>query len=179
MAATTLMLLFVAAILAVSSAGPKRDMINFLKSDEYDQEDQPACQADSKERPNKVKVSAHIVAVYGFNPEADRTIRVVMYMREMWNDSRLAPYVSADTTLIFSGRSPAVDLVWRPDTFISSSLDKQQYSAERFLRVTSGGEVYLSQRVFFTNPCHGWPEQYSCIVEIESCKLLKTGHQFN
>lgn len=178
---------FCVAVLATTTpsaeASPSTDLITFLKSADYDQNQRPVSQ---DEGPARVNLSAKINSGFIPEPMVIRFVTLDMDLSQRWTDDRLAAFApSTASGLTFSGQSPVLDLVWRPDIYINASRDKLQDREERVLRLHPGGELELWQRIVFMIPCNprrlyqlvsvpGRMEYkrvyYECDIHLSSCK---------
>lgn len=90
-----------------------------------------------RDRPTEVKIGFHLLKVTVRNGEAT----VTMYLRQSWNDPRLA----FNSSKISAFRVYLWDKIWVPDTFFRHDLYSfvhEQTVPNKFMRLNSTGDVW-------------------------------------
>lgn len=96
---------------------------------------------------------------------------VFMYLRQEWNDPRLAHQNEAKLSLT----KERVNDIWTPDTYFNNANEYEVYTVNKLVLISGNGDVYYSGRVKVKGACQmnlvSFPlDVQRCSLVLESCK---------
>ena len=108
-----------------------------------------------------------------------------MYFRQTWNDPRLSKPSSLGSDEL-TGAEDLRKEIWTPDTFFAEDNSGEignVMTPNVFVRINASGDIFMSQRVTVKVVCNPdvskFPRDvHDCILNMESCKYLRTVQQF-
>ncbi|XP_056672630.1 glycine receptor subunit alpha-1 [Monodelphis domestica] len=139
---------------------------------------------DARIRPNfkgpPVNVSCNIfINSFGSIAETTMDYRVNIFLRQQWNDPRLAYNEYPDDSLDLD--PSMLDSIWKPDLFFANEKGAHFHEIttdNKLLRISRNGNVLYSIRITLTLACpmdlKNFPmDVQTCIMQLESCKPPK------
>ncbi|XP_042278825.1 glycine receptor subunit alpha-3 isoform X3 [Thunnus maccoyii] len=137
---------------------------------------------DARIRPNfkgpAVNVSCNIfINSFGSIAETTMDYRVNIFLRQQWNDPRLAYAEYPDDSLDLD--PSMLDSIWKPDLFFANEKGAHFHEVttdNKLLRIFKNGNVLYSIRLTLTLSCpmdlKNFPmDVQTCIMQLESCKF--------
>ncbi|KAF3687111.1 Glycine receptor subunit alpha-3 Precursor [Channa argus] len=137
---------------------------------------------DARIRPNfkgpPVNVSCNIfINSFGSIAETTMDYRVNIFLRQQWNDPRLAYSEYPDDSLDLD--PSMLDSIWKPDLFFANEKGAHFHEVttdNKLLRIFKNGNVLYSIRLTLTLSCpmdlKNFPmDVQTCIMQLESCKF--------
>ncbi|VDD92267.1 unnamed protein product [Enterobius vermicularis] len=126
-------------------------------------------------KPTEVTVSIRVSTISSIS-EVNMDFTVDLYLRQMWNDPRLAFFDKYELPIeeiqpITVGLD-YLSLLWRPDTFFPNAKQTNYHSATTrnlFLRIDPIGNVFTSERLTVTAVCQMDLRLYP--MDTQKCKL--------
>ncbi|XP_062039142.1 glycine receptor subunit alpha-2-like [Lepus europaeus] len=136
---------------------------------------------DARIRPNfkgpPVNVTCNIfINSFGSVTETTMDYRVNIFLRQQWNDSRLAYSEYPDDSLDLD--PSMLDSIWKPDLFFANEKGANFHDVttdNKLLRISKNGKVLYSIRLTLTLSCpmdlKNFPmDVQTCTMQLESCK---------
>uniref|UniRef100_A0ABI7WT14 Glycine receptor alpha 3 n=1 Tax=Felis catus TaxID=9685 RepID=A0ABI7WT14_FELCA len=137
---------------------------------------------DARIRPNfkgpPVNVTCNIfINSFGSIAETTMDYRVNIFLRQKWNDPRLAYSEYPDDSLDLD--PSMLDSIWKPDLFFANEKGANFHEVttdNKLLRIFKNGNVLYSIRLTLTLSCpmdlKNFPmDVQTCIMQLESCKF--------
>lgn len=133
-----------------------------------------------------VNASIYVMDIGLISTTNSMDFMIDFYFRQKWNDPRLA-FIQNDVDndneyIVLS--SNQIELIWRPDTFISTAkqIDEHEQKSfsnngNRFVRINRNGDVFYSHRlsaiVNCANRINYFPsDRPVCVMKFESCMFV-------
>uniref|UniRef100_A0A3P8RKE3 Glycine receptor, alpha 3 n=1 Tax=Amphiprion percula TaxID=161767 RepID=A0A3P8RKE3_AMPPE len=139
---------------------------------------------DARIRPNfkgpPVNVSCNIfINSFGSIAETTMDYRVNIFLRQQWNDPRLAYAEYPDDSLDLD--PSMLDSIWKPDLFFANEKGAHFHEVttdNKLLRIFKNGNVLYSIRLTLTLSCpmdlKNFPmDVQTCIMQLESCEYQR------
>uniref|UniRef100_A0A3Q2QUE2 Glycine receptor, alpha 3 n=1 Tax=Fundulus heteroclitus TaxID=8078 RepID=A0A3Q2QUE2_FUNHE len=139
---------------------------------------------DARIRPNfkgpPVNVSCNIfINSFGSIAETTMDYRVNIFLRQQWNDPRLAYAEYPDDSLDLD--PSMLDSIWKPDLFFANEKGAHFHEVttdNKLLRIFKNGNVLYSIRLTLTLSCpmdlKNFPmDVQTCIMQLESCESCR------
>ncbi|CAG5993759.1 unnamed protein product [Menidia menidia] len=137
---------------------------------------------DARIRPNfkgpPVNVTCNIfINSFGSIAETTMDYRVNIFLRQQWNDPRLAYSEYPDDSLDLD--PSMLDSIWKPDLFFANEKGANFHEVttdNKLLRISKNGNVLYSIRITLILACpmdlKNFPmDVQTCIMQLESCKF--------
>ncbi|VDN52974.1 unnamed protein product, partial [Dracunculus medinensis] len=126
--------------------------------------------------PVRVGITLHVSSISAIS-EIDMDFTIDFYLRQAWNDPRLAFGENSDSLQQNDIQSLTVGIdylkkLWKPDTFFPN--EKKSYfhlstAHNSFLRIDRDGNIFTSQRITVTAICHMKLQLFP--MDYQQCKL--------